>query len=268
MYLFAEAMTSSACWYCDGPVGFRARSRLAPAATPTSSVTMAATRNLARLRRRAARIAKAVARTSAGPLEGSEGGVSAARNLVARPASSAAARSVAPSASCRPCSSSPARSRRRRARLPPGATGLSAPSSAVLPRRGRRRPPVLLPVLSPVLLPVLLAVLVAVLSPVLLAVLPPVLLAAAAGLPGPRARSSASASARWSLLVGSGVTATPGSGAPRGRASVACARHPLACPRLRRPPGPTAQSTPVAKGLPGRISGAGQRSGAARPGPR
>ena len=240
MYFFADAMTSSACWYCDGPVGCRARSRLAPVATPTSSVTMAATRNRSRLRRRAARIAKAVARTSAGPLEGSEGAVSAARNLVARPASSATVRSVAPSPSCRPCSSSPARARRRRPWLLAKPTGLSAPPSAVLPRRERRRPPVPAPVPA----------------------------VPATGLPGPRTRSSASASARWSWLGGSGVTETPGSGAPRARASVACARRPLACPRLRRPPGPTAQSTPVAKGLPGRTSGAGQRSGAARPGPR
>jgi hypothetical protein len=265
MYFFAEAMTSSACWYCDGPVGFRARSRLAPAATPTSSVTMAATRNRARLRRRAARTAKAVARTSAGPLEGSEGAVSAARNLVARPASSAAARSVAPSASCRECSPSPGRARRRRRWVLPRTTGLSAPPRAAPPRAAppRAAPPRAAPPRAAPPREVL-----ACRERRRLAVAPPVPAVPVAGWPGPRARSRASASARWSWLGGSGVIETPGRGAPRGRASVACALRPLACPRLRRPPGPTARSTPVAKGLPGRTSGAGQRSGAARPGPR
>ena len=229
MYCFAEAMTSSAFWYCDGPVGFRARSRLAPATTPTSSVTTAATRNRSRFRRRAARMARAAARTSAGPLGGSEGTARAVRNLMARPASSAAT----PSASPGPCSSSPDRARRWP--LPSG-TGWPASRSPVPPRLGRR-----LPLGRP---------------------------AAVAGSAVPRARSSASASARWSLPGSSAVTSTPGSGAPRARASVAYARRLPACRRLRRPPGPTARSTPVAKGLPGRPSGGGRRSGGALPGPR
>ena len=67
-HLFTEAIASSALWYFAGADGASARSRLAPAVTPTKSVMIAATRSLAWLLRRAARIARAVARTSAGPL--------------------------------------------------------------------------------------------------------------------------------------------------------------------------------------------------------
>lgn len=89
-HLFTEAMATSALWYLARPEGWSARSRLAPAVTPTSSVMMAATRSLAWLRRRAARMARAVARTSVGPLWGSGGTTRAARSLPARPASSSA----------------------------------------------------------------------------------------------------------------------------------------------------------------------------------